>query len=96
LVAEGIEGLSPRFANLHLLPIYQRKVAYGSKGFPWTSDICHREVSYQHGICPVAEELQERSYLGYLMCLNSLSDGECDLIVAAFRKVWGQMAALKK
>jgi dTDP-4-amino-4,6-dideoxygalactose transaminase len=96
LIAEGIEGLSPRFANLHLLPMFQRKIAYGSKGFPWSSSICHRDVDYRRGICPVAEELQEKSYLGYLMCLDELSDHECDLIVAAFRKVWGQMALLRE
>ncbi|MDH4199591.1 MAG: DegT/DnrJ/EryC1/StrS family aminotransferase, partial [Spirochaetia bacterium] len=40
LIAEGIEGLSPRYINLHLLPMYQQKMAYGSKGFPWTSNTC--------------------------------------------------------
>lgn len=95
LVAEGVEGLSPRYANLHLLPMYQKRIAYGSKGFPWTSDICRREVSYARGICPVAEELQDRSYLGYLMCLNELSDADVDLVVAAFRKVWGGLEQLR-
>lgn len=94
LTAEGVEGLSPRYVNLHLLPMYQQKMAYGSQGFPWTSEICHRDVSYRHGICPVAEELQEKSYLGFAMCLNDLSDEDMDLIVAAFRKVWKQLELL--
>lgn len=95
LVAEGVEGLSPRYVNVHMLPMYQRKIAYGSRGFPWTSDICHREVDYSHGICPVAEELQEKSYLGYAMCLNELSDDDVDQIVAAFKKVWRNLEVLK-
>lgn len=95
LVAEGVEGLSPRYVNVHLLPMYQKKVAYGSRGFPWTSDICRRKVDYSHGICPVAEELQEKSYLGYSMCLNDLADVDIDLIVAAFRKVWYNLKGLK-
>lgn len=95
LIAEGIEGLAPRYVNLHLLPMYQQKMAYGSKGFPWTSDICHRNVNYRRGICPVAEELQEKSYLGFAMCLNDLSDEDVDLIVRAFWKVWDQMEMLK-
>lgn len=94
LIAEGVEGLSPRYVNLHLLPMYQQKMAYGSKGFPWTSDICQRNVDYGHGICPVAEELQEKSYLGFAMCLNDLSDEDVDLIVAAFRKVWKNLELL--
>ncbi|MDH4199228.1 MAG: DegT/DnrJ/EryC1/StrS family aminotransferase, partial [Spirochaetia bacterium] len=95
LIAEGIEGLSPRYVNLHLLPMYQQKMAYGSKGFPWTSNICRRDMDYRHGICPVAEDLQEKSYLGFAMCLNDLSDMDADLIVRAFQKVWDKMDSLK-
>lgn len=95
LLAEGVEGLSPRYVNVHLLPMYQEKIAYGSNGFPWSSDICRRSVDYSHGICPVAEELQEKSYLGYAMCLNELSENDVDLIVGAFRKIWGSLDKLR-
>lgn len=94
LVSEGVEGLAPKYVNLHLLPMYQQKMAYGSQGFPWTSDICRRNVDYRHGICPVAEELQEKSYLGFAMCLNELSDEDVDSIVAAFGKVWRNIELL--
>lgn len=95
LIAEGVSGISTSYQNLHLLPMYQEKIAYGSKGFPWTSDICHREVSYAKGICPVAETLQDSSYLGFAMCMHELSDENVDLMVQAFRKVWSQMESLK-
>ncbi len=94
LVAEGVQGLSGAYQNLHLLPMYQKKMAYGSKGFPWSSDICHREVSYAKGICPAAEALNESSYLGFAMCLHQLSEGEVELLVRAFRKVWANLPAL--
>ena len=36
LEAEGIEGLAQGYVNLHRLPVYQNKIAYGSKkSFPW-------------------------------------------------------------
>lgn len=95
LEAEGVSGLAAGYANLHLLPMYQQKIAYGSKGFPWTSDICHREVSYQKGICPVAERLHEFTYLGFSICMHELTDQDVDLIGRAFRKVWDQMESLK-
>jgi dTDP-4-amino-4,6-dideoxygalactose transaminase len=95
LAAEGLEGISPHYINLHLLPMFQEKQAYGRNGFPWSSDICRRQVDYRRGICPVAEELQERSYLGYLLCMNDLGDGDVDLVIAAFRKVWAHMDALR-
>lgn len=95
LQAEGVSGLGSSYANLHLLPMYQHKIAYGSKGFPWTSDICRREVSYRRGICPVAEELNDRSYLGFAMCMHELADEDVDRMVGAFRKVWANLAALR-
>lgn len=95
LVAEGVPGLSTVFANLHLLPMYQRKIAYGSRGFPWTSDICRRQVSYAKGICPVAEHLHERSYIGFQMCMHRMSNSEVDLMIEAFQKVWANLDALR-
>ena len=59
---EGIDGLMSGYVNVHMLPIFQNKIAFGSKGFPWNSEICHRDVSYKHGICPVAEKLHEETF----------------------------------
>ena len=95
LLAEGLEGLEEGYANLHLLPMYQNKIAYGSQGFPWTSDICHRDVSYDKGICPVAEELHDVSYFGYAMCLHDLTEDDIDLVIKTFKKVWNNMESLK-
>lgn len=95
LQAEGVTGLALNYANLHLLPMYQQKMAYGSKGFPWTSDICKRDVDYSKGICPVAEELNDSTYLGLGMCVYDLSDEDVDLIVRAFRKIWAALEVLR-
>ena len=94
LEAEGVTGLAAGYINVHLLPMYQKKMAYGSNGFPWTSDICKRNVSYAKGICPVAEELHEKSYLGFEMCLNELANNDVDLIITAIRKVWANLENL--
>jgi perosamine synthetase len=95
LEAEGINGLAGGYVNLHLLPMYQQKMAYGSKGFPWSSDICHRDVSYEKGICPVAERLHEFTYLGFAMCMHELSHQDIELIGQAFKKVWSKINELK-
>lgn len=95
LTAEGVEGLAEGYTNIHLLPMYQKKMAYGSKGFPWTSGICKRNVSYAKGICPVAEEMHEKSFIGFPMCLHNLSFVEVQHLINAFKKVWSQMSQLK-
>lgn len=94
LQAEGV-AVSKRYQNIHLLPMYQKKMAYGSRGFPWTSDICHRDVNYSKGICPVAEELNDSTYLGFGMCVYDLTNDDIDLIVTAFKKVWSNLNTLK-
>jgi dTDP-4-amino-4,6-dideoxygalactose transaminase len=95
LSAEGVEGLMPGYANIHLLPMYQNKEAYGSSGFPWTSDITSREVNYDEGICPVAEMLHRETFLGLEMCLYAYEDSDIDLIISAFKKVWAQLDLLR-
>jgi perosamine synthetase len=95
LEGEGVIGLAAGYANIHMLPVYQKKIAYGANGFPWTSDICRREVSYAKGICPVAEELHDKTYIGFAMCMHELNDNEVDLMVRAFVKVWANLDQLR-
>ena len=94
LQAEGVPVTS-KYQNLHLLPQYQQKIAYGSKGFPWSSAICHREVNYDKGICPVAEKLQDETYMGLGICEYELEPHEIEQISTAFRKVWNNLDHLR-
>lgn len=97
LNAEGIrEGISAGYANIHMLPMYQKKLAYGNNGFPWTSDIYKGNVSYEKGCCPVAEELHESSFIGFEMCLYALSDKDIKNICTAFTKIWENLEALRE
>ncbi len=93
LQAEGVPVWN-RYQNLHLLPMSQKKMAYGSKGFPWTSELCNRDINYSKGICPVAEELNDSSYLSIGMCVHDLIDENVDQIAAAFKKVWKNIRLL--
>jgi dTDP-4-amino-4,6-dideoxygalactose transaminase len=95
LNAEGVAGLAQGYTNIHLLPMFQNKIAYGSSGFPWVSGVCKRDVNYQKGICPVAEKLHDQTFLGLAMCMYEMTDAEIDLIGQAFCKVWQQMDSLR-
>ena len=86
LAAEGVEGLISGYTNIHLLPMYQKKIAYGKKGFPWT--ISKRDISYKKGICPVAENLHDNTFMGIEMCLNDYKIKDINLIIKSFKKVW--------
>jgi perosamine synthetase len=95
LTAEGVPGLTNGYANIHLLPMYQKKIAYGNNGFPWNSDICKRDVNYSKGICPVAEELHESSFISFLICLYDLDDENINEIANAFKKVWSSLDSIR-
>ncbi|CAM3456674.1 DegT/DnrJ/EryC1/StrS family aminotransferase [Aquirufa ecclesiirivi] len=94
LNAEGL-SFAEGYQNVHLLPMYQQKIAFGSKGFPWSSDIYHGNVDYSKGICPVAEELHDHSFVSYGLCTHELSDNDVDLMIEAFHKVWQNLNLIK-
>jgi perosamine synthetase len=96
LRAEGVPGLMAGYQNIHLLPMFQHRIAYGTGGFPWTSPYASRQVHYGPGTCPVAEELHAASFLGMNLCMHEYHPQDVQLIVDAFAKVWLQLDALRR
>jgi perosamine synthetase len=95
LTAEGVIGMSTKYQNIHLLPMYQEKIAFGSNGFPWSSEFCKRDVDYSKGICPVAESLQDEFFLGFFgISQFDLEINDIELIIKAFQKVWSNLELL--
>jgi len=95
LRAEGVPHISPGYQLLHLLPLYQRRIAHGSKGFPWSAEFYTGQVRYDEGICPVAEGLHQRELLALELGPHDYTDAEADLVIAAFRKVWDNLGELR-
>jgi perosamine synthetase len=95
LAFEGVEGIATKYQNIHLLPMYQEKIAYGSNGFPWNTEFCKRDIDYSKGICPVAEELQDKSFIAFGICQYELENSDVDLIIDSFKKVWSNLDTLR-
>jgi perosamine synthetase len=95
LRAEGVPGLISGYQNVHLYPLFQQRIAYGTGGFPWSSSYCDREVRYERGICPVAERLHSETFLGISVCLNNYSQEDVQRVIYAFQKVWSHRDALR-
>jgi hypothetical protein len=66
--------------------MYQKKIAYGAKGFPWS--IYNDKINYKKGICPVAEEMHDKSFIAFQICLFEISIKDVELIFKTFEKVW--------
>lgn len=92
LKAEGVTGLLEGYQNIHLNPMFRQRIAYGASGFPWIGLAKGKsDVTYQSGLCPVAEKLHQQSFLGLNLCAHAFNKAEVDAVVDAFRKVWNGM-----
>ncbi len=94
LRAEGVPSVMAGYQNLHMLPMFRHKIAYGTNGFPWNSPYCHTKVQYGPGLCPVAERLHSETFLGLNICMNELPSEDVALIIKAFQKVWRNLHIL--
>ncbi len=96
LQAEGVPWLYSGYQNVHLLPMFQKKIAYGARGFPWTSDVYKGFARYDKGICPTAERLHDRELVCLQLCQHWYTDDETDRVIEAFRKVWKHLDKLQQ
>ena len=94
LAAEGVPGLGLSYGNIHLLPMFQKKIAYGSKGFPWFP-LEKRIINYKKGVCPISEALNDESYIDFSICSYDLPDEDVELVIAGFEKVWRNLNELR-
>ena len=95
LIAEGAQGLQIHFTNVHRLPMFINKIAYGNKNFPWTQTKNSKKIKYGKGTCPVAEDLLDNTYIGFGMFAYEYTKSDIDLIIKSFKKVWSNLHTLK-
>ena len=94
LRAEGVPALCGGYQCIHLNSLFRHRIAYGTGGFPWRGlTRGDSTVTYGPGLCPVAEDLHQRTFIGLNLCAHPYTDPEIDQVVAAFRKVWAYLEA---
>ncbi len=86
LSKEGVQGLNEGYINIHKLPLFKKKIAYGYNGFPWSK--YNKNINYSNNLCPIAENLQNNSFIGFEICLFELTKKDLIKISDAFIKVW--------
>ena len=86
LESENITGLVEGYTNLHLLPVFKNKIAYGKKGFPWS--VFNKKIKYKKGICKNAEELHDKTFFYLALCSYDYKLSDMKSYVYKFKKVW--------
>ncbi len=93
LKAEGVQ-VSEGYVNLHILPMFKNKIAYGDSGFPWILNKS-KNYNYKKGSCPVAEKLHEKTFMHIGMYTLDYRIKDIKKIINAFQKVWRNIEILK-
>jgi hypothetical protein len=79
---------------LYLQPLFQQKIAFGKKGWPFTGGQAFRDVSYARGICPVSEEMHFDKLINHELMRPFMTQADLDDVVNAFGKVWENRSEL--
>ncbi|MDC0156178.1 DegT/DnrJ/EryC1/StrS family aminotransferase [Verrucomicrobia bacterium] len=95
LQAEGVPWIYGGYQNIHLQPMYQRKIAYGRDGFPWNLHPEEEHPDYEKGICPVAEKLHDQEVICLQICQHDYDAHQTELVGLAFLKVWKNLEELR-
>lgn len=80
---------------LYLQPIFQKQVAYGSKGFPFRLPGYEGVVDYSRGICPVAERMYEKELFTHELMHSFMTEEDLNDVAKAFYKVWENITEIK-
>jgi perosamine synthetase len=84
LVAEGFPHFTGYVKPLYLLPLFQKHIAIGSKGYPFNLGT----PRYEKGICPVAERMYEKELIGFETCMYDLNLATLKRLSEVIHKVY--------
>lgn len=88
LAAEGVIVGSGYVRPLYLLPVFQKRVAFGTFPFDLT------ERTYERGLCPVTERMHERELVTFETCARDIDLDGARMLGEAIRKVHAQRTEL--
>ena len=81
---EGVQLGCGYVKPLYLMPIFQQRIAYGSKGYPFNLS----DVTYNKGLAPICEQLHFEKLFTHEFMLPSMQEKDMDDVIKAFHKVW--------
>lgn len=88
LKKSGVPGLAEGYVNIHKLPMYKKKIAYGVNNFPWRSSFNKKIYDYNKEKLPIAEKMHKKNFFAIELCLFDFTEYDANYIVNCFIKVW--------
>jgi len=90
LAAEGFPHAEGYIRPLYLLPLFQRRIAIGARGFPFNLST----RTYPKGLCPVAERMHESEVVMFEPCAYAIDEATTDALIESVHKVHRARAEL--
>lgn len=79
---------------LYLLPAFQKRIAFGAAGAPFTTARRSLEHAYRPGTCPTAEWAHQNSLITHELMKPGMAESDIADVVEAFKKVWSNLHEL--
>lgn len=87
---EGVPIYAGYVKPIYLIPMFQERIAYNQKNF------CFKDsITYEKGLCPVVEELNDKKLWVHDLTRSPLSDADVDDVIKAYIKVCDNIDELK-
>lgn len=96
LQAEGIPCGAGYVRPIYREPLYQKRVAYGKKGCPFTCSYYKGKAVYAKGICPVVEKMHKKELIVIAVCRYPHTKKDINDVIAAFEKIFDNKNKLLK
>ena len=93
--AEGFAMSKGYVKPIYLLPVFQQRRVFNDTQFPFVYGTYRASQEYTRGLCPVAEELYEKTCTLTDVCQHPYTKEHVDLFVTALRKVFAYRDELR-
>ena len=87
-IEEGVLMGGGYVKPIYLLPVFQKQIAFGTKGYPFRSEYYKGVAHYEKGMCPVVERLHDREMFTHDMMRPGMTQKDLDDVISAFHKVY--------
>ena len=84
----GVPGLIEGYVNIHELPTYKKKIAYGTRHFPWKLNKNDKKNNSDNKNLDIAEKLHREKFFAIELCLFDFNNRDIYFIINCFKKVW--------
>ena len=87
----GVPGLIEGYVNIHQLPTYKKKIAYGTRHFPWKLNKNDKKNNTDNKNLDIAERLHREKFFAIELCLFNFNNRDIYFIINCFKKVWDKL-----